>query len=132
MRWTRKLLAVAGGWAVTLAAGAAVLPPGTWGGDRLRVAVDATGASVESDCASGRVEGPIELGADGSFGVTGTFSDHQGGPQAADVTATSMRARYSGTVRGDAMQLSILPEGAERSLDFSLRRGASAKLVRCL
>ena len=131
MGWKRQLLALAGPWAVTLAAGAAALPQGTWGGDRLRVAVDAKGAGVESDCASGRIEGPIELAADGSFALQGTYSEHKAGPQAADVTAAT-RARYSGRVQGDAMQLSILPDGAPGALTFTLRRGATVKLVRCL
>jgi len=105
---------------------------GKWGGDRLRLVVDAGGASFTTDCASGRVAGPIKLSPTGTFAATGTFDQHQGGPQPADTQARQPPARFSGQIKGDEMTLSILTEGATTAQTFSLRKGATVKLVRCL
>ena len=105
---------------------------GLWGGDRLRLVVDAGGAGIETDCASGRIAGPITLTPSGTFAASGTFDQHQGGPQRADVQPPPSSARYSGEVKGDLMTLSILPAGASAAQTFHLRKGAPVKLVRCL
>lgn len=105
---------------------------GTWGGDRLRVVVDAQGATLQADCADGRIAGPIVVNADGSFVVGGTYEQHKGGPQAVDAAPVSGAARFTGALHGDVLTLSILPSGAKAAQTFRLQRGASVKLVRCL
>ena len=98
----------------------------------MRLEVDAGGASVAMDCASGRITGPIELTPSGAFAVVGTFEEHQGGPQPADTPPRLQDARFSGQIRGDQMTFSILPAGAAKPQTFNLRKGATVKLVRCL
>lgn len=105
---------------------------GRWGGDRLNLVIDADGARVESDCARGMFAGPINLSASGTFLATGTFETYRAGPQRADEVSAVAIARYAAEVKGDAMQLSILPAGASALQVFNLRKGASVKLVRCL
>ena len=84
------------------------------------------------DCASGSIAGPIKLGADGSFTAEGSFLPHQAGAQRANEGVAPLSARYTGEVRNDAMQLSILAAGATTPQLFMLRRGAKVKLIRCL
>lgn len=120
------------GWAMAMTALAGSSLEGVWAGDRMRLVVDAQGATIEADCADGRVVGPLTLASDGSFVARGTYVEHRSGPQSADVPAVPVPARYSGTVEGDAMTLSVLPDGAKRAQTFSLKRGASIKLLRCL
>ncbi len=117
---------------VTGPAGAAVAAPlqGEWAGDRLRLAFDASGGMVETDCASGMLRGPVTVAGDGSFAATGTFWQHGGGPQRADEAATS--AQYAGRVQDGIMTLSILPAGAPVPQVFRLQQGGRIKLIRCL
>ena len=106
---------------------------GTWGGDRLRLVVDAKGAGrVELDCAGGAITGPLVLSEKGTFVAAGTFEQYRSGPQRADEAAAVAKARYEGNVDGGTMTLSILPEGAAKPQVFKLRKGAAVKLVRCL
>lgn len=115
---------------------AAANPPGTvqgqWGGDQLRLVIDAQGGRVATGCADGSFSGPLALAADGSFRMDGVFDQHQPGPQRADEEARHAQARYSGEVRNGWMTLSILPAGAVEALVFKLRQGQAAKVVRCL
>lgn len=125
-------LAVLTGWAIAVAATAAGSLDGLWGGDRLRLVVDADGATLESDCADGRIAGPIVLTGDGSFVATGRFVRHKGGPEVVVAVPASDAARFAGQVKGDMLMLSILPAGASAPQTFNLRKGAAIKLVRCL
>ncbi len=105
---------------------------GSWAGDRLQLVIDAGGGRVQMDCASGTIAGPIGLAANGTFIAAGTFLPQQAGPQRADEGLAPPGARYSGEVKDDAMRLSILAAGASTPQMFTLRRGATVKLIRCL
>ena len=115
---------------------AAANPPGTlqgqWGGDQLRLVIDAQGGRIFTGCADGSFSGPLRLAADGSFLIAGVFDQHQPGPQLADEAAARAPARFSGEVRNGVMVLSILPAGAQQAQIFTLRQGQPAKIVRCL
>ena len=130
MTWMKSGQALMGGLAMSFAAMSAGPLEGTWGGEHLRVVVDAKGATVEGDCADGHIPGPIALTPAGSFAAAGTFQQHKGGPQPADPRAVQTGAKYSGEIRGDVMTLSILPTGAAAQ-SFTLRKGAAVKLHRC-
>jgi hypothetical protein len=138
MTWLKMgvCLALFGGFAMAAemasAGSAAGVLEGQWGGDRLRLVIGSNNGRIEMDCASGTINGPINLTADGKFVASGTFEQHQGGPQRADEAAVPANARYSGEVKQDAMKLSILPAGGGAATVFNLRKGAAAKLVRCL
>lgn len=114
----------------------AATPPGAvqgqWGGDQLRLVVDAQGGRFTAACADGSFSGPLTLAADGSFQVSGVFDQHTPGPQRADEAARHAQARFSGEVKNGVMTLSILPDGAGDAQVFNLRKGPSAKIVRCL
>lgn len=109
-------------------AGATAL--GIWGGDRLQLTVDAQGARISTDCASGSIGTPLVLDAKGAFSASGTYEQHQPGPQRADEGPPA--AQYSGTIEGEQMTLTIKPAGAVAPQVYKLRRGLRVKLVRCL
>lgn len=130
-------IALLGGFLMnaTLASGApaAGALEGTWGGERLRLVIDAKGSGrVELDCAGGVIAGPLVLSEKGTFTAAGTFEQFRGGPQRAEETAAVTRARYEGTVEDGTMTLSIWAEGASNPQVFRLRKGVAVKLVRCL
>lgn len=127
-----SLAVIAVAWSTAFIAYGANLPVGEWGGERVRLSVDERGAVIQTDCASGHVAGPIKLGVDGSFVAGGSFAEHSGGPQRADGATSQADARFSGHVRGDTMRLSVQRSGGQAALEFTLRRGATVKLVRCL
>lgn len=107
---------------------------GSWGGDRLQLTIDAKGGRLESDCASGSFTGPLVLAKDGRFVAAGNFTQHQAGPDRADVDAPMTRANYAGEVKPDGvtMTLSIQAAGMDAAQVFTLRKGVKVKLIRCL
>ncbi len=131
MNWMKSGAALLGGWVMSVAAIGAGPLEGTWGGDQLRIVVDAKGAAIQGDCADGTIAGPITLTAAGRFAAAGSYEQRKGGPQRADQRAAPSGASYVGEVAGDVMTLTIVPEGATAQT-FTLRRGAAIKLHRCL
>lgn len=105
---------------------------GIWGGDHIALTVTAIGASVEFDCAHGTLDAPLRLDASGHFDVAGTFV-REGGPIQLGAPPNSRPARYSGVMDGRAIQLTVtLTDQPQTIGTFSLTRGATAKLVKCL
>lgn len=132
--WQQAALAAAfwGGAAMAAdatAASAAAL--GTWGGDRLQLTVDAQGARLMLDCASGSINTPLVLDAHGAFTANGTFETQQAGPQQADESGAAP-ARFSGSIKGDLMTLTIQAGAKAPAQVFKLHKGVNIKLVRCL
>lgn len=125
--------------AVALAlAGCVSAPPpgplgGSWGGRGVALTLDGEQGRLEYDCAAGSIDGPLLADAAGRFAAAGTHTPNLGGPEQVDRPRPSYPARYSGTVRGDAMTLSVdVPARGLRLGPFDLRRGAQAELLRCL
>ena len=106
---------------------------GEWGGDHVRLTVNESGAVIDFDCAHGKIDGALPLDLRGRFDVVGTFVLEHGGPQRPDETPDSRPARYSGTVAGKEMQLTLtLTEGDRASSSFQLSAGQQARLLKCL
>lgn len=124
--------------AAALSGCAAVSPPGgpltgSWGANHVALTLDAGGGRVEYDCAAGTIDGPLVLDGAGRFAATGTHTPGQGGPARLDEVPPSYPARYSGSVRGDSMQLRIAVPARGLALGpYELRRGADGNLTRCL
>lgn len=112
----------------------ATQPPltGEWGGDRARLTLSPTGGTIEQDCGSGTIKGPLRLDARQRFKASGTFEAFAPGMALADVPASQKQAHYQGTVKGDAMTLSIQIKGAAEPTTIHLVRGKRIKIIRCL
>jgi hypothetical protein len=112
--------------------GAGRIATGPWGGEHVLLTVKDAGADVEFDCAHGRIEEPLVLDDQKQFDARGVFVRERGGPVRQGQTEDTIPARYKGTVNGDAMDLTVTPEGSDSVGPFSLARGARARLVKCL
>lgn len=109
------------------------LVTGNWGGPHLGLVATDDGATLEYDCAEGRIVGAIRPDAAGRFLVTGEHLPGHGGPIRIDEVAERRPARYQGTVRGSAMTLLVTLTDTNESLGtFALVRGASPHVVKCL
>lgn len=105
---------------------------GIWGGDHVRLTVESNAVSVEFDCAHGTLPAPVPLD-DGAFDVTGILVLERGGPIREGEVLPQQTARYSGTVEGADMTLRVtLVDTAQVTGDYTLRRGAAARLFKCL
>ena len=117
------------GCATAQPAGAPVT--GEWGGTHIGLVLDPSGGRIDYDCASGTIA-PIVPGAGGAFVASGTHTPGQGGPVREGEVLPSYKAQFSGTVRGDRMELRGRVENGVELGPFALRRGAEAGIFRCL
>ena len=51
-----------------------------WGGQHVRITMNATGAEIEFDCASGTIAAPLKVDAQGKFQADGTYTREHPGP----------------------------------------------------
>lgn len=118
------------------AAGAAAKPKmltGNWGGDRMNLVMDAKGGEIRMDCASGTIKGKIVPDAKGRFTARGTFDAEGGGPvKAEDFAARGKPAVFRGQIIGNTIKLDITQNGVAEPQSYTLRKGHSERLVRCL
>ena len=106
---------------------------GRWGGEHVGLTLDASGGTVEYDCAAGRIDEPIVTDAAGAFAASGSHTPNTGGPEQVGEVRPSYPARYTGTVSGDTMRLQVtLPDRDLEMPPFVLRRGVEPQLMRCL
>jgi hypothetical protein len=104
---------------------------GRWGGDRMVLTIHQGAGTVDLECASGTIQGPIKLTAKGRFEAKGSFEQSRGGPQRVEEAPSAATARYTGTLKGHALKLEVLPAPGEPVQVFNLRKGAQVKMVRC-
>jgi hypothetical protein len=106
------------------------IPSGEWGGQHISIDVGAKSATVEYDCASGVIDGPLVLDADGHFSLRGTHRPERGGPVRADDNRAGYPATYTGTIKGNTMTLT-LKVGDSDEETFTLEKGKPGELVKC-
>lgn len=117
--------------------GCATAPPGgvpvtgEWGGTHIGLSLDSSGGRIDYDCASGTI-GPVVPGAGGAFVAAGTHTPGHGGPVREGEVLPTYQAQFSGTVRGDRMDLRGRVENGVELGPFALRRGAEPGIFRCL
>lgn len=113
--------------------GAGSVANGVWGGPRAILTITDAGGTLELECASGTLPGPLRTDQSGRFQAQGTYTAAQGGPaQPSTTSAQPTGAVYSGTVSGARMQLTIsLPASGTELGPFALGLGQHADLSRC-
>jgi hypothetical protein len=100
-----------------------------WGGQGAILEVTDAGAEIEFDCAHGRIDGPVPLGANGRFDLPGSFTPQHAGPSR-DGDPHASGVRYVGVVEGDQLTLTVR-KGEETLGAFVLRRGTRPPLRKC-
>ena len=104
---------------------------GEWGGDQVRLTLDATGGRIEYSCGAGTIDVPLQTDAQGHFSARGMHEARTPGPTRADSAPASQAATYRGRVDGDRMTLTVEVSGGGTPLQYNLIRGRSVKLIRC-
>ena len=108
------------------------LPPGTWGGDHIRITTEGESATIEYDCAHGTIEGPLTLDRNGKFKLHGTHVREQGGPVRQGIEPKSEPVAYTGWTNGQKMLLTVtLRDGGEEIGTFTLVHGQLGRVWKC-
>ena len=103
---------------------------GQWGGPGIDLLIEGGIAHVQFDCAAGTIDS--NLAAAGPFSAPGTYRPGQGGPVRVGQIFVSKRATYLGSVTEDQMTLAVKVEDDTPVGPFTLTRGATGQLNRCL
>jgi hypothetical protein len=106
------------------------IPVGNWGGQHINMKVNAKSATIEYDCASGVIQGPLVVGRDGTFNLRGIHRMLRGGPVRADEKPNEVPAVYTGSIKGNTMTLN-LKVGDSEVETFTLEKGKEGELFRC-
>jgi hypothetical protein len=105
---------------------------GSWGGTHVGLELGPAGGTLDYDCASGTIEGPLRTDRRGRFSAAGFHVPGTGGPERVGHVPPRLSATYTGRVEGDRMTLRVrvVPTGVE--IPLTLRRGAEPVIFRCL
>ncbi len=104
----------------------------TWGGEHVRIEFNDGEARVEFDCAHGTITDPLKTDSEGRFVLNGTYVREGPGPIRLNVPRVSQPARYSGTIKGEQMSLSVTLNNTSEDLGtFTLRRGSAGIIRKC-
>lgn len=102
----------------------------TWGGEHVRIEFNDGEGRVEFDCAHGTITDPLKTDAEGR--LNGTYVRDGPGPIRLNVPRVSQPARYSGTIKGDEMSLSVTLNNASQEIGtFTLTRGSEGLIRKC-
>ncbi len=106
------------------------IPTGNWGGQHINMKVGTKSATIEYDCATGVIQGPLVIDRDGNFKLHGTHRMQRGGPVRADETPQDHPATYTGSIKGNTMTLNLKVGDSEEET-FTLEKGKEGELFRC-
>ncbi len=106
------------------------IPTGNWGGQHINIKVTPQSATIEYDCATGVIQGPLVIDRNGNFNLHGTHRMDRGGPVRADETPKELPATYTGSIRGNSMTLNLKVSDAEVET-FKLEKGKEGELFKC-
>jgi hypothetical protein len=109
------------------------IPASEWGGEHIGLTISEAGGALEYDCASGTIDHKISTATDGTFRAIGTHTKGHGGPIRQGEVPDRHPARYDGWTDGETMKLTVtLTDTGEKLGDFTLVRGQSPRVFRCL
>lgn len=104
---------------------------GEWNGPHASLVLTAMAGSIEYDCAHGGFRSPAYADGRGRFTVQGVHVREHGGPMRDGEIPDSAAAEFLGQVRGNEMTLRV-KVGVDTLGPFTLRRGGSKQLLKCL
>ena len=105
---------------------------GQWGGQHIAMEVTDAGATIEYDCAHGRITEKIVPDADGKFEAKGLHARERGGPTRQGEN-NEQPAVYRGSIKGETMTLTVeLTQNNENIGEFTLTQGKPGRIRKCL
>ena len=105
---------------------------GTWGGEHIAMEVTDGGATIEYDCAHGRITEKITPDAEGKFKAKGTHKREHGGPTRDDED-DGQPAIYRGSIKAETMTLTVELAANDESIGtFTLTKGRTGRVRKCL
>jgi hypothetical protein len=109
-----------------------VLAIGTWGGEHIALEVTETGATIDYDCAHGRITERITLDSDGNFKVKGLHVREHPGPVRIGEDTTGQAAVYTGTSDGKTLTLTVKLVGTDEIVGtYTLTHGKMGRVRKC-
>jgi hypothetical protein len=106
------------------------IPAGKWGGPHIDMNIGAKSATIEYDCASGTIEGPLVIDREGNFNLRGVHRMERGGPVRADEKPNEVPATYTGSIKGNTMTLNLKISDSDVET-FTLEQGKEGELFKC-
>jgi hypothetical protein len=104
---------------------------GEWGGLHLAMSVTTKGATLEFDCAHGRINKPLPRNVR-RFSLRGIYIQEHGGPILKGEVSNSQAALYTSTVTGNQMTVAVRLLNTDQQIGtFVVKRGEPARLVKC-
>ncbi len=108
------------------------VPEEIWGGEHVRIEFNDGEARVEFDCAHGSITDPLKTDSEGRFSLNGTYVREGPGPIRRNVPRVSQPARYSGTIKGEEMSLTLTLTNTSQEIGtFTLTRGSEGLIRKC-
>ena len=109
------------------------VPPGSWGGNGIRLAVEAASTKIEYDCGHGEITEILKIDGGGNFEAKGVHIRERGGPIRENDREKREVARYAGHISGNQMMLKVtLVEKDTPIGDFQLELGKNVRLHKCM
>jgi hypothetical protein len=103
---------------------------GVWGGEHINMKVRAKSATIEYDCATGVIAGPLVVDRSGHFSLRGTHKMERGGPVRLGDEPKPIPATYTGSIKGNTMTLTLKLAGADDET-FTLEKRKTGELFKC-
>ena len=108
------------------------VPAETWGGEHVRIEFNNVEARDDFDCAHGTITDPLKTDPEGHFALNGTYVREGPGHHSPQRTACGPTSRYSGTIKGEEMSLSVTHNNNSQELGtFTLTRGSEELIRKC-
>jgi hypothetical protein len=104
---------------------------GNWAGDAFALRVTPDGYVVQGQCASGKITSPVFPDAAGSFVANGYFNRQRSGYRLSDIAPRDTPARFTGTVKGNSLTLTMAIAGKPGEERFVLKRDAKISFPKC-
>jgi hypothetical protein len=105
---------------------------GTWGGEHVRIKFRGQEADVEFDCAHGTITDPPNTDSASHFDLRGRYVREGPGPVRLNKPPVSQPARYSGSIKGNQISLSVTLTNTSQEIGtFTLTRGSQGLIRKC-
>lgn len=104
-----------------------------WGSRDARVSVEKEQTVIEFSCASGLIKGRLKVDKKGNFAADGTYTGRSHGPIRVGFEPKPEPVRYTGSIKGKTMILTIdFPNSERMSPSYELEKGKTDdRFVRC-